>query len=130
MTIADAPHGRSRYTRGCRCGTCKQANREYQRRHRSKHLQPVPPRDPQPAEFIDGPVTEAVRAQLAEAIIAGERPGLIAIALVLAADLDNPHAVPQRAALAHRLTEILAALSKSATRGGRLRVVRGMTDKT
>lgn len=128
VTIADRPHGRSRYTAGCRCGTCKQANREYQRRRRSKHLQPVPPGDPSPpSEFISGPVTQAVSAQLEHLPAAQERPGVFAIAIRLAQLLDNQTAVPQYSSAARVLTDIIATLSKHSTRRTRLSAVRSMT---
>ena len=93
MTLAEAPHGRGRYQRGCRCATCKLANREYQRRHRSKYLRSVtpPPADVTPAA---GPVEIAVRAQLEHLPSAQERPGLFAIAVRLAQLLDTESAVP------------------------------------
>lgn len=134
MTIAEKPHGRSRYNAGCRCGECRAANREHSRRRRSKqHLKPLPTPAPakgsqQPEFAEDGRVTEAVRAQLADNPAAQERPGLYAIAIRLAQLLDNPDAVPQYASAAHRLTEVLTILSKSAARRGRLSAVRGMTD--
>lgn len=129
MTIADRPHGRrSRYNAGCRCGECRTANRDHQRSRRSKYLSPVPAGDPSPpAEFIDGPVTEAVRAQLKHLPAAQERPGLYAIALRLAQLLDNPTAVPQYASAAKVLTDILGTLSKHSTRLTRLTAVRSMT---
>ena len=120
MTVADKPHGRSRYNAGCRCGECRAANREHSRRRRSKRLTAVPPAEgSQPPEFADGAVTEAVRAQLAETAVALERPGLVAIAIRLAQLLDNQAAIPQHAAAAHRLTETLTTLSKTSTRRGR-----------
>ena len=81
----------------------------------------------QPAEFIDGPVTEAVRAQLAGLPAAQERPGTFAIAIRLAQLLDSQTAVPQYASAAKVLTEILSTLSKHSTRRTRLSAVRSMT---
>lgn len=133
MAIADKPHGRSRYNAGCRCGVCRAANRDHSRRRRSKHhLQPVsaPATAPPPAEFTSGRVTDGVTAQLADTAAAQERPGLYAVAIRLAQLLDNPDAVPQYASAAHRLTEVLTNLSKSSTRRGKLRAVRGMTDNS
>ena len=93
-------------------------------------MTPVPPgAQSQPAEFIDGPVTQAIRAQLAQAIIAGGRPGLVAIAIRLGQLLDRDDAIPQHSAAAHRLSEVLDMLAKSSTARGRLSVVRSMTDK-
>ncbi len=133
MTIAEKPHGRSRYNAGCRCGECRAANREHSRRRRSKqHLKPLPTPAPakgsqQPEFAEDGRVTEAVRAQLADTAAAQERPGLYAVAVRLAQLLDNPDAVPQYASAAHRLTEILGRLSKDTQRRGKLAAVRALT---
>lgn len=129
MTIADRPHGRrSRYNAGCRCGECRAANRDHARRRRSKHLQRVPAGDlSPPAEFIDGPVTEAVRAQLEHLPAAQDRPGLFAIAIRLAQLMDNQSAVPQYASAAKVLTDIITTLSKQSRRPGRLTAVRDMT---
>ena len=126
MTIAEAPHGRGRYQRGCRCATCKLANREYQRRHRGKYLRSVtpPPADVTP---VPGPVEIAVRAQLEHLPSAQERPGLFAIAIRLAQLMDTESAVPQYASAAKVLTDILSTLSKHSTRRTRLSAVRNMT---
>lgn len=131
MSIADRPHGRrARYNAGCRCGACRQANREHSRRRRSNRITAVPAAPAEvspPAEFLDGRVTEAVRAELAHTTAAQDRPGLYAIAIRLAQLLDRDDAVPQFSAAAHRLTEILTTLAKSANRRGRLAAVRSMT---
>jgi hypothetical protein len=131
MTIADKPHGRrSRYNAGCRCGECRTANRDHQRSRRSKHLSPVPAGDPSPpAEFIDGAVAEAVRAQLEHLPAAQERPGTFAIAIRLAQLLDNPTAVPQYASAAKVLSDIITTLSKHSTHRTRLTAVRNMTER-
>lgn len=71
----------------------------------------------------------AVRAQLDVGIAADERPGLAAIAIALAAVLDNQSAVPQHASAAHRLVELLGTLSKASNRRGRLTAVRDMTQR-
>ena len=68
-----------------------------------------------------------MQAQLDGTAAALERPGLAAIAVALAEVLDTKSAVPQHAAAAHRLVEVLGTLAKSSTRRGRLTVVRGMT---
>lgn len=129
MTIAERPHGRSRYNAGCRCGECRTANRDHARRRRAKRLQPVPPPAaeglPVP-ELSDGAVTAAVRAQI-ECLGGAERPGLAAVAVALARVLDNPTAVPQHPSAAHRLSEVLDRLGKSQPRRGRLSAVRGLT---
>ena len=41
MTPKETPlaHDRARYRRGCRCGECREANREYQRRYRYSNPQ-------------------------------------------------------------------------------------------
>jgi len=130
VTIAEASHGRGRYQRGCRCATCKEANRSYQRSHRSKRtLRAVttPPADE--TSGVTGPVETAVESQLAGLPSAQERPGLAAIAIALARVLDDPSAVPHFAAAAHRLTEVLTTLTKSSTRRTRLSAVRNMTQR-
>ena len=136
MTIAEVPHGHTRYQRGCRCGVCREANRKYARRYRrSKIVRAVPDVSesgssgaPDPAAV--GIVTAAVRAQLVDLDAGVDRPALAAIAEVLARDLDDQSAVPQHPAIAHRLTEVLMALAKSSTRGRRrLAAVRGLTDQ-
>lgn len=133
MTIADKPHGRSRYNAGCRCGTCKTANREYARGRRSKHLRavtsPVPDVTAPPTEPAEGAVVGAVVAQLGGLAAAEERPAMAAIALALARVLDNEAAIPQHAAAAHRLVEVLGALHKGSNRRGRLAAVRAMTPR-
>ena len=68
-----------------------------------------------------------MQAQLDGTAAALERPGLAAIAIRLAEVLDNQSAIPQHAAAAHRLSEILGTLSKSSTRRTRLSAVRSMT---
>jgi len=130
VTLADAPHGRGRYNRGCRCGTCRRANREYARSRRSRHLESVTPPPPAPPEKSGpGRVAAAVRAQL-DALGPVDRPGLVAIALVLAEDLDDQSAIPQHPAIAHRLTEVLEKLTRVAPRSARLSVVRSLTNRS
>ena len=129
MTIADRPHGRSRYNAGCRCGECRAANRDHQRTRRAKHLTAVPPRDRHPAEFIDGSVTEAVRTQFEGTAIAQDRPGVFAIAIRLAQLLDDQTAVPQYSSASRVLTDIIATLSRQSRGPGRLRAVRSMTER-
>lgn len=76
-----------------------------------------------------GAVVAAVQAQLDGTAAAQERPGLAAIAVRLAEVLDNQSAIPQHAAAAHRLVEILGTLSKSSMRRTRLSMVRSMTER-
>ena len=45
----------------------------------------------------------------------------------LAGATDNEHAVPQRPALAHRLTEVLDVLAKGSQCRGKLAAARGLT---
>ena len=129
-------HGRTRYTRGCRCGVCKAAERDYQRnRYRRQRGLPVDPPDPPrlnvvnlpPVYSHDGSVVAAVRTELDAAPAAVERPGLAAAALALAAILDDPQHVGVQPAAARQLVAILGMLSKRAQRRGKLSVVREMT---
>lgn len=142
--MTTTPHGRARYTKGCRCGVCREANRQYQRKYRAKsplHLvadKPTPPRSGEPV--ITGvtltpieastAVREAVQAQLDELGVTDSRPGLSAIALKLAELLDNPLALPQHPAAAGRLVELIGRLSKERQRHGRLAAVRSMTERS
>jgi len=129
-------HGRTRYTRGCRCAVCKTAERDYQRdRYRRQRGLPVDPSDPpklnlvdpQPVSSPDGSVVAAVCAELATAGAAVERPGLTAVALALAEILDDPRHVATQPAAARQLVPILDTLSKRTQRRGKLAVVRSMT---
>lgn len=110
-------HGRTRYTRGCRCDVCRAAERDYQRdRYRRQRGQPAdlldPPKlnvvDSQPGSSPDGSVVAAVRAELATAAAAVERPGLTAVALALAAIFDDPRHVATQPAAARQLVAIRA----------------------
>ncbi len=131
-------HGRTRYARGCRCGVCKAAERDYQRnRYRRERGLPVGPPDPpklnavesRPISSLDGSVVVAVRDELGAAPAAGERPGLAAAALALAAILDDPQHVPTQPAAARQLAAILGTLSKPTQRRGKLAVVKSMTNQ-
>ena len=130
-------HGRARYTKGCRCGVCRTANREYQRRYRrAKPLQAVPVPEPSAQADADdraapaeGAVTAAVTAQLAGLPEAESRPGLAAAAIRLAELLDRPEAMPQHPAAAGRLVELLEKLTRGNAKRGRLTLVRSMTDR-
>lgn len=136
------PHGRARYTKGCRCGVCREANRAYQRRYRAEKLKPVPdlPAAAKPAETREfggdtwtriessNVVAEAVQRQLDELGVQERRPGLAAVALRLAELLDNPLALPQHPSAAGRLVEILGQLSKDTQRRGKLAAVRSLTN--
>jgi hypothetical protein len=71
---------------------------------------------------------EAVRQQIDELGVMGDRPGLCAAALAMARVLDNPKAVPQHPAAAGQLVRTLGELSAGARRGrGRLASVQRMT---
>jgi hypothetical protein len=129
-------HGRTRYARGCRCGVCKAAERDYQReRYRRRRGLPVDEPDslaliavnPQPDSPDDGSVVAAVRAELDAAPAAVERPGLTAVALALAEILDDPRHIATQPAAARQLAAILGTLSKRAQRPGKLAVVKSMT---
>jgi len=74
-----------------------------------------------------GAVEAAVRAQLGELPAAQERPGVSAVAIRLAEVLDREDAVPQHAAAARALIEVLGTLHKSSARRARLTAVRDMT---
>jgi hypothetical protein len=133
MTVT---HGRSRYTRGCRCNICITAERQYQRdRYRRRRGLPVDPPDPPKLKVVDSPpvsshdgsVVAAVRAELGASAAAAERPGVTAVALALAAILDDSKHVPAQPAAARQLVAILSTLSKRGQRRGKLAVVKSMT---
>jgi hypothetical protein len=129
-------HGRTRYTRGCRCAVCKAAERDYQRnRYRRQRGLPVDPPDPprlsvvesRPVSSHDGSMVVAVRDELAAAPAAAERPGPAAAALALAAILDDPQHVAVQPAAAGQLAAILGMLSKRTQHRGKLAVLKSMT---
>jgi len=129
-------HGRTRYTRGCRCDDCKAAERDYQRdRYRRQRGLPVDPSGPsklnvvqlQPDSSPDGIVVAAVRAELDAASAAIERPGLTAVALALAAILADPQHMTTQPAAARQLVAILERLSRRVHLRGKLAVVKSMT---
>jgi hypothetical protein len=129
-------HGRTRYTRGCRCDVCKAAERDYQRnRYRRQRGLPVDPPHPQELNVVDSPlissldgfVVAAVRAELDATAAAAERPGVAAAALALAAIFDEPKHVATQPAAARQLVAILSMLSKRTQRRGKLAVVKSMT---
>lgn len=132
-------HGRTRYTRGCRCVVCKAAERDYQRdRYRRERGLPVDPPelpklrviDSQPVSSSDGSVVAAVRAELDTAPAAVGRPGLTAVALALAEILDDPRHVATQPAAARQLVALLGMLSKRTRRRGNLAAVKSMTEKS
>jgi hypothetical protein len=115
---------------------CKTAERDYQRnRYRRQRGLPVDPPDPpklnvadsSPVSSRNGSVVAAVRAELDASAAAAERPGLTAVALALAAILDDAKHVPTQPAAARHLVAILGTLSKPAQRRGKLAVVKSMT---
>lgn len=131
-------HGRTRYTRGCRCAVCKAAERDYQRdRYRRQRGLPVDPPAlwepsvinlPSVSSPIDS-VVVAVRAELDAAPGAAERPGLSAVALALAAILDDAKHIASQPAAARQLAAILGALWQPVQRRGKLAVVKAMANQ-
>jgi hypothetical protein len=115
---------------------CRAAEREYQRnRYRRQRGLPVDSPDPpklnvvesRPVSSYDGFVVAAVRDELGAVPAAAERPGLAAVALALAAILDDSKHVAVQPAAARQLVAILGTLSKRTQRRGKLAVVRSMT---
>jgi hypothetical protein len=72
-------------------------------------------------------VVAAVYAELSVAPSAAEHPGLTAVALALAAILDDRQHVAVQPAAARQLVEILDMLSKRTHCRGKLAVVKSMT---
>lgn len=129
-----ARHGtRRRYTEGCRCDECRDAQRLYQQRYRERRAngdvaqlpQPIPEGDSPP-----GPVESGVTAEI-DGLAAQARPGLAQAALALARILDNPKAISQQPAAAKTLATLLDKLRAASARGrrGGLALVRTMTEK-
>jgi hypothetical protein len=115
---------------------CKTAERDYQRdRYRRQRGLPVDPPDPPKLNVVGSPpmssdhssVVAAVRDELGAAPAAAERPGLAAVALALAAILDDSKHVAVQPAAARQLVAILGTLSKRTQRRGKLAVVKSMT---
>jgi hypothetical protein len=98
-------HGRTRYTRGCRCNVCKAAERDYQRnRYRHRRGLPVDPPEHPPLSVVsaEGHVMLArsnPRWQPNWPLYALPPTGraLAQAALALARILDNPRAVSSQA---------------------------------
>jgi hypothetical protein len=127
-------HGRTRYTRGCRCNVCKAAERDYQRnRYRHRRGLPVDPPEHPPLSVVsaEGHVMLArsnPRWQPNWPLYALPPTGraLAQAALALARILDNPRAVSSQPAAARVLGTLLDELSVGAWTPGRLAVVRAM----
>ena len=126
-------HGtRYRYTQGCRCDDCKNANTLYLRRRKERLLtgeatpaaNVAPDPDPGP-----GRVELGVAAEI-DGLAAQARPGLAAAALAVARILDDPRAINQQPAAAKVLISMLEKLRSASPAGRRgLAVVREMTKK-
>ncbi len=121
-------HGtRYRYSKGCRCEDCAEAERQYQRDYRLRGG---------PAVMADfggrgegpGPVESGVQAEIG-GLATQARPGLAAMALSLAQLMDDPKARNQQPAAAKVLAGMLDALRSASAQGrrGNLAVVRAMT---
>jgi hypothetical protein len=127
MTIR---HGtRYRYTQGCRCDDCKNANTLYLRRRRERQLTgEVTQSESREANASPGPVESGVAAEI-DGLAAQARPGLAQAALALARVLDNPRAISSHASSAKVLATLLDKLRAVSARGrrGRLAVVRSMS---
>ncbi len=129
-----ARHGtRRRYTDGCRCDDCKDAQRIYQRRYRERLLSGDQNRSPEPDgsgavnDYTPGPVEVGVQAEIGS-LATETRPGLAAVALSLAQLMDDPKARNQQAAAATVLASLLDKLrSASADGRGQLALVKSMT---
>jgi hypothetical protein len=123
-------HGtRYRYTQGCRCDDCKNANTLYLRRRRERQLTgEVTQSESREANASPGPVESGVTAEI-DGLAAQARPGLAQAALCLARLMDNPRAVNQHASSAKVLATLLDKLRAVSARGrrGGLALVRTMT---
>lgn len=134
-----ARHGtRTCYNTGCRCDSCVQASRDYDKLRRQKMLASkhgggsVTNLHPGGLDDADVPgrVEAGVLAEIGSLSTVANRQGLVEIALALAKVLDSPLAIAQHPSAAHRLSETLDKLRKGADgKTGRLAAVRSMTRK-
>lgn len=109
-------HGtRYRFSRGCRCDHCSEAERLYQRDYRLRGGSAVSAEKTADADSLPpGPVESAVIAELAGYPLSAERPGLAAAAVCLAQLLDDPKAVAAHPSAVRELGRVLDTLSKGA----------------
>jgi hypothetical protein len=128
-------HGRVGYKNGCRCDTCRRAERDYRRAHRAKSrglevVPDVPGVDPQ-ATSGSGRVTAAVREEIAMIGNVAERhPGLVESAVAMAAILDDPRLATTQPSAQRRLMAALDQLHKlGGARRGNLSVVANMSKR-
>jgi hypothetical protein len=137
----------SSYNRGCRCDLCKRAATDARRERRRlereavgelagrTRLVSVPTGDastsgnvvPAPANHAKNSCVAAVLEEISA--LKHPRPGLVAVAIAMAAVLDNPKAVSSQPPAAGRLVQVLEKLrSSSPGHHGNLRLVREMTN--
>src|SRR5689334_5302780 len=128
-----ARHGtRRRYTDGCRCDDCKDAQRIYQRRYRERSLsgeQIIHHAMVRNLPTGPGPVEIGVMNEIRSAT--EDRHGLAQMALALAHILDNQNAVSQAPDAAKVLASLLDKLHQAGASGsrGHHAAVRTMTKK-
>jgi hypothetical protein len=129
--MATPPHGTPRsYRRGCRCATCREAQRVYSRDKRlARAGLPCPDvQSIRPDGLVvrrPGPVETGVLEEIAALSTANARPGLVQVALAHARVMDDPGAVSQHASNGHRLAEALDKMRRGAdSQVGRLATVR------
>jgi hypothetical protein len=135
-----ARHGtHKRYSTGCRCEDCTEAQRIYQRRYRERvangETRPAPvsavlPPNTNVSPDQLGPVEAAVELELAGIAGTQSRPALVAVAAAMARLLDGRVPTPKPAA-AKVLVGVMDALHKGSARGrrGSLALVRTMTER-
>jgi hypothetical protein len=125
-------HGRKRYGAGCRCDSCRESQRLYQRRYRERLANgETRPASVAPVLQVHpgnpGPVESAVAAELGGLAEAQSRPSLVQVALAMARILDSSRAVSAQPAAAKVLVTVLDTLRKgSPRRRGGLELVRTM----
>lgn len=144
---ANSEHNLDRYRGGCRCPSCKQANRDYMRAYRAERrgLGGPPPQPdspdtrasvtvlPTPVVVVDaepGPIEQSVRDEVRSLSAAERRPSSVQTAIGLARDLDNRRLATCHASLARQLEATMKALrDASMPRRGRLAAVAQMSHR-
>jgi hypothetical protein len=114
-------HGRTKYTQGCRCDVCCEAEAVYQKGRRHGVEEPVT----DTSDRVVGANEAAVQAEIEGLANAETRPSTVQAALTVARVLDNKVAVAQHTGAAKELRALMDSLHKGGdARSGRLASVK------